>query len=177
MRFGIAILRAVIGGLFIGHGFQKLTGSFGGHGLEGTAGFFESLGLHPGKHHATAAGVSEAGGGALMIAGAATPVAAAAITGVMTVATLKVHGPNGVWGQNGGYELPLVLTAGAFAVTASGPGPLAVDRRTWGTPWALAALAAGIGGGYAAIKYGESNAPAEAEGPAPEQAQESAPAI
>src|SRR4051812_6478904 len=146
MKFGIAILRAVIGGLFIGHGFQKLTGSFGGHGLEGTAGFFESLGLHPGKHHATAAGLSEAGRGALMTAGAATPVAAAATTGTMTVATLKVHGTNGIWGQNGGYELTLVMTAAAFAITASGPGPLAVDRRKWGTPWALAALAAGIGG-------------------------------
>jgi putative oxidoreductase len=167
MRFGIAILRAVIGGLFIGHGLQKLTGSFGGHGLEGTAGFFESLGLHPGKHHATAAGLSETAGGAAMIAGLATPAATAAITGTMTVATLKVHGPNGVWGQNGGYELPLVMTAAAFAITASGPGPLSLDRRVWGTPWAVAALAAGIGGGLAAIKYGEMNAPAEAAEAAP----------
>jgi hypothetical protein len=69
------------------------------------------------------------------------------------------------------------MTASAFAITASGPGPLSLDRRVWGTPWALAALAAGVGGGYAATKYGERNAPAEAEGPAPEQAQEEAPAI
>src|SRR3954447_1744092 len=111
MRFGIAILRAVIGGLFIGHGLQKLTGAFGGHGLEGTAGFFESLGLHPGKHHASAAGVAEAGGGALLVAGAATPAAAAALTGTMAVAVLKVHGANGPWAQNGGYEYPLVMSA------------------------------------------------------------------
>src|SRR3954447_21323674 len=137
MRFGIAILRAVIGGLFIGHGLQKLTGAFGGHGLEGTAGFFESLGLHPGKHHATAAGVSETVGGALLVAGLATPAAQAAITGTMTVATGKVHGKNGVWGQNGGYELPLVMTAAVFAITASGPGSLALDQREWGTGWAL----------------------------------------
>ena len=38
MRFGIAILRAVIGGLFVGHGLQKLNGMFGGFGLEGTGG-------------------------------------------------------------------------------------------------------------------------------------------
>ena len=177
MRFGIAILRAVIGGLFIGHGLQKLTGSFGGHGLEGTAGFFESLGLFPGKHHATAAGLSETAGGAALVAGVATPAASAAIIGTMTVATLKVHGPNGIWGQNGGYELPLVMSASAFAITASGPGPLSLDRRVWGTPWAIAALAAGIGGGFAAMKYGERNAPAEAPAQAPEQAQEEAPAI
>src|SRR3954465_14782705 len=173
MRFGIAILRAVIGGLFVGHGLQKLTGAFGGHGLEGTAGFFETLGLHPGKHHATAAGIAETAGGAALAARLATPPAPAAITGTMTVATLKVHGPNGIWGQNGGYELPLVMTASAFAITASGPGPLSLDRRVGGPPGALPARAAGVGGGYAAMKYGERNAPAEAEGPAPEQAQES----
>ena len=61
MRFGIAILRAVVGGLFIGHGLQKLLGKFGGYGLEGTAGFFESLGLRPGKVHATAAGAGRDG--------------------------------------------------------------------------------------------------------------------
>src|SRR3954453_4188964 len=151
MRFGIAILRAVIGGLFIGHGLQKLAGKFGGFGIEGTGGWMESIGLFPGKHHALAAGAAETTGGALLVAGAGTPIAQAAITGTMTVATLKVHGPNGVWGQNGGYELPLVMTAAAFAVTASGPGPLSLDRRVWGTPWALAAVASGIGGGFAAV--------------------------
>src|SRR3954447_3625654 len=134
MRFGIAILRAVIGGLFIGHGFQKLTGSFGGHGLEGTAGFFESLGLYPGKHHATAAGLSEAAGGAALVAGVATPAASAAIIGTMTVATLKVHGPNGIWGQNGGYELPLVMTAAGVGLTAGGPRPPFPRRPGGGAP-------------------------------------------
>jgi putative oxidoreductase len=174
MRFGIAILRAVIGGLFIGHGMQKLNGMFGGFGLEGTGGWMESMGLFPGKHHAAAAGVAEAGGGALMIAGAGTPFAQAALTGSMTVAIGKVHGKNGVWGQNNGYELPLVMSAAAFAITASGPGSLALDRREWGPGWAFAALAAGIGGGLAAMKYGEMNAPAETPQPAEAPAQEPA---
>src|SRR3954447_13366471 len=92
MKFGIAILRAVVGGLFVGHGLQKLTGAFGGHGLEATAGMFEQgLGLRPGKVHATAAGLAEAGGGALLVAGLGTPFAAAALTGTMTVAIDKVH--------------------------------------------------------------------------------------
>src|SRR4051794_26114975 len=170
MRFGIAILRAVIGGLFIGHGLQKLNGMFGGFGLEGTGGWMESIGLFPGKHHAMAAGAAEAAGGALLVAGAGTPAAQAAITGSMTVATLKVHGPHGIWGQNGGYELPLVMTAAAFAITASGPGSPSIDRRVWGTPWAVLGLGAGIAGGYAAMKYGEANAPADAPAQAPEQA-------
>src|ERR1700754_3028173 len=154
MSFGIAILRALVGGLFIGHGLQKLLGKFGGHGLEGTAGFFESLGLRPGKMHATAAGVAETGGGALLVLGAATPLAAAAITGTMAVAIEKVHAPKGPWNTEGGYEYPAVLMASVFAITAAGPGAISVDRRTWGTAWALAQLAAGVGGALGMTRFG-----------------------
>ena len=122
MTFGIAILRAVVGGLFIGHGLQKLLGKFGGPGLEGTSGWMESVGMRPGKLHATAAGVAETGGGALLVAGAATPLAASALTGSMTVAIAKVHGANGVWAQEGGYELPLVMIAVAVRDHGQRPG-------------------------------------------------------
>src|SRR4051812_25252850 len=87
MTFGIAILRAVVGGLFIGHGLQKLKGWFGGYGIEGTGGWMESVGLYPGKHHATAGGLAEAAGGAMLVAGLGTPAATAALTSSMTVAT------------------------------------------------------------------------------------------
>jgi putative oxidoreductase len=156
MTFGIAILRAVVGGLFIGHGLQKLLGKFGGHGLDGTAGFFESLGLRPGKVHATAAGLAETGGGALLLAGAATPLGAAAVTGTMTVAIRTVHAPKGPWVTEGGYEYNAVLMAAVFAITAGGPGAFALDRREWGTGWALAQLAAGVGGGLAMVKFAQS---------------------
>ena len=145
----------------MGHGLQKLKGWFGGYGIEGTGGWMESIGMYPGKHHATAAGLAETAGGAALVAGFATPVASAALTGSMTVATLKVHGPNGVWGQNNGFELPLVMTVALFAITASGPGSFAADKRDWGTAWALAALGAGIAGGYGAIKYSDTNTPPE----------------
>src|SRR3954469_15255895 len=97
MRFGIALLRAVVGALFMGHGLQKLAGWFGGHGLDATANAFESMGLRAGKAHATAAGVTEAAGGALLLAGAAPPLAARMLTGRMAVAVHKVHLVNGPW--------------------------------------------------------------------------------
>ena len=153
--FGIALLRAVVGGLFIGHGLQKLLGKFGGHGLEGTAGFFEQLGLKPGKVHATAAGLAETGGGALLVAGAATPLAATAISGTMTMAIHKVHLQKGPWVSDGGYEYNAVLMASVFAITAAGPGSFALDRRRWGTGWAIAQLAAGAGGALAMVKLSE----------------------
>ena len=128
MQIGRLFLRGVVGPLFVGHGTQKLFGWFGGHGLDGTAGFFESkLGLKPGKRHATAAGASEAIGGALLTVGALTPVAAGLITGTMITAIRKVHAPNGPWVTQGGYEYNAVLIAAVLALTADGPGRPSVD--------------------------------------------------
>ena len=93
MDIGRLFLRGVVGPLFVGHGTQKLFGWFGGHGLDGTGGFFESLGLRPGKRHATAAGAAEAAGGVLLTLGALTPLAAAMISGTMITAIRKVHLP------------------------------------------------------------------------------------
>src|SRR3954463_15432513 len=113
MKLGKLAVRGVIGPLFVGHGTQKLFGWFGGHGLEGTAGFFENgLQLRPGKRHATAAGVAEAGGGALVILGCpAIPIATAAITGAMVTAIRKVHAPNGPWVTDSGWEYNAVIIA------------------------------------------------------------------
>jgi putative oxidoreductase len=155
MRFGIAILRAVLGGLFIGHGLQKLTGAFGGSGLEGTAGGFEQMGLRPAKVQATVAGATEAGGGALLVAGLGTPFAASALTGTMLVAIKKVHLANGPWAADGGYEYNAVTIAALFAITAGGPGSCALDRREWGTGWAIAELAAAAAGAAAMLKFAD----------------------
>jgi putative oxidoreductase len=159
MRLGIALLRVVVGALFMGHGLQKLMGWFGGYGLDATGGAFEQMGLRPGKVHATAAGTAETAGGALLVAGAATPMAAAMLTGVMATAVEKVHLQKGIWNQDGGYEYNAVLTAALFAITAAGPGALALDEERSGLGWAIAALAAGVGGGLAVAKLGTRPAP------------------
>ena len=142
MTLGRALLRTTIGTLFIGHGMQKLAGWFGGSGLDATASGFQKMGMHPPKAHAVAAGVAEAGGGALLITGAANPLAGTLLTGVMTTAVEKVHLKNGVWVAKGGFEYNLVLVAALFAVTAEEDG----------VGWALAQLAAGVAGGLAASR-------------------------
>jgi putative oxidoreductase len=118
-----------VGSLFVAHGLQKLKGWFGGPGLEATGKWFESIGLSPGRRHAAAAGLTETAGGALMIAGLATPLSSAMVTGTMAVAIKKVNGPRGMWATNNGSEYNLVLCASAFALACTGPGRFSLDRR------------------------------------------------
>jgi putative oxidoreductase len=159
MQFGLAVLRALVGGLFMGHGLQKLTGWFGGGGLQATGEAFESMRLKPGIAHAAAAGAAETGGGALIAAGLATPVGATLLSGTMITAIRKVHAPKGVWATNGGYEYNLVLMGAVFALADVGPGRLSLDalrgRERTGLKWALAQLAAGAVGSAAAVAIGE----------------------
>src|SRR3712207_8544977 len=95
MSVGRLGARLLIGGLFVGHGTQKLFGWFGGPGRAGTEGMMEALEMRPAKVHALAAGITETAGGTLLAAGLATPLASAALTGVMNTAITKVHRPNG----------------------------------------------------------------------------------
>jgi putative oxidoreductase len=166
MQFGLAALRLVVGGLFMGHGLQKLTGWFGGHGLKATGEAFESMQLSPGDAHAAAAGAAEAGGGALIAAGLATPLGASVLTGTMLTAIRKVHASNGPWASNGGYEYNLVLLAIVFALADTGPGRLSLDesrgKRRAGLGWALGQLAAGAIGSAAAVAIGARQAAAKA---------------
>ena len=149
----IGILRALIGLLFMGHGLQKLAGWFGGPGLEGTGQFFDSLGIRPGKRHATAAGVAETAGGAMLALGLLTPVSAAMLTGTMATAVKTVHLEKGPWNAEGGWEYSAVLVAALLAITEAGPGGASLDRKLGielsGPGWALAAIAAGVGGAAA----------------------------
>ena len=65
MKIGRLLVRLVVGGLFIGHGTQKLFGWFDGPGPDGTEQMMYSLDMHPARHNALAAGATEAAGGAL----------------------------------------------------------------------------------------------------------------
>ena len=144
------LARVTIGLIFAGHGSQKLFGWFGGGGVEGTAQSFEKMGLVPGDRNALAAGASETVGGLLFAAGAATPVAAAALSGSMITGIKTATWQKGLWIQKGGYEYNLVLLAAVFGLTENGPGRWSVDaalgRSRWGTAWAFASLVGGAAG-------------------------------
>jgi putative oxidoreductase len=154
-------MRIGVGALLIGHGTQKLLGWFGGEGIGGTAKTFEKIGLRPARPNAVAAGVAEAGGGALLAVGLEPPLGAAIVTGAMLTAIRRVHQDKGPWNQNGGYEYPAVLIGLALALVEAGPGPLALDRalgrRHRGIAWAAIAFGAGSAGAYVVDRIAEHN--------------------
>ncbi|GEB33847.1 MULTISPECIES: DoxX family protein [Brevibacillus] len=122
MDLGLLIIRLVIGLSFAGHGAQKLFGWFGGYGLKGTGGWLESIGVKPGVAMALLAGLAELVGGLLFAAGVGTWVGALLIVFTMLVAIVKVHGQNGYWVTQNGYEYNLTLIAVAIGVALIGPG-------------------------------------------------------
>jgi putative oxidoreductase len=155
--------RGIIGGLFIGHGTQKLMGWFGGPGLSGTEGMMQSLGMHPTRRNALAAGATETAGGALLALGLATPLASAGLIGVMTTAIRKVHAPNGPWVTQGGWEYNAVLIAALTVLAEQGPGPVSLDHALGtersGAGWGLGALALGLAASAATVEIARRTAP------------------
>lgn len=166
MKIGRLLLRLAVGGFFVGHGTQKLFGWFGGHGLEATSQGFEQMGMRPGKRNAIAAGAAETTGGALLALGAATPLAASALTSVMLTAINRVHLKNGPWAAKGGYEYNVVLIAAVLTLAEVGPGPLSVDGDKYhGPQYAVLALLLGALGAVGAHLLAEATPAPEPEPP------------
>jgi putative oxidoreductase len=159
MGIGKLILRATVGGYFVGHGMQKLAGWFGGGGLDGTGEHFEQIGLRPGRESALLAGAAEAGGGSLLALGLFTPAAVSMLTGVMTNAIRHVHWQNGAWVTEGGVEYPVVILAVLAALGDAGPGRFSLDEalgiRLHGPVVTAVAMAAGAAGAVYVAEHGE----------------------
>lgn len=152
MNGGLLLLRLAVGLLVAGHGVQKVSFRLGGAGLAGGAAEFRGDGFRGGRLTALAAGGTQLGAGLLLAAGLCTPLAAAGVMGVMTVA-VTVKRPHGLWVQHDGYEYPLVLVLVGAVLAATGPGDWSLDAALALTPWPAwwfpAACLAGIGGALA----------------------------
>ncbi|MBO0876118.1 MAG: DoxX family protein [Pseudonocardia sp.] len=126
---GLLVVRVVLGVIFLGHGAQKMFGSFGGPGLGGFGTFLAGNGYQQAPMLAGLTAVTELVGGALVLIGLLTPLAAAGLLAVMiNVMCLKFGG--GLFGTRGGagYELELALAGMAATLILAGAGRLALDR-------------------------------------------------
>ena len=130
-ELGLAILRVVLGVIFIAHG---APGVFGG--MEGTTAFMDSLGLPLPAVAAWASSLLQFLGGIGLIAGIlVTPIALLltvySMMGIVLVQAARgfyVVGPN----ANGGIEFNLLLTAALLMLVFGGPGLAAMDSRKQG---------------------------------------------
>jgi putative oxidoreductase len=116
---GLLLLRLALGVIFIYHGYPKLFGQTARH-LD----FFQQLGLMP--QLAYVAGVLELFGGALLIMGFATRIAALLLAGEMAVVIWVVRLGEGILAV-GEYEFPLALAAAAFLLATTGAGAVSLD--------------------------------------------------
>lgn len=143
---GLLILRLVLGLTLAAHGLNKF---FGGGRIPGTARWFESIGMKPGKFHATVAATTETAAGLGLAAGLLTPIPAAGFVSLMIVAAWTVHRANGFFIVKEGWEYNLVLALSAVVVATLGAGKLSLDHlifgKNWFDGWQGLAISLGLG--------------------------------
>ncbi|MBU6232765.1 MAG: DoxX family protein [Acidobacteria bacterium] len=127
LNIALCIARVGLGLMIMAHGYAKV---FRGGRIAGTAGWFESIGMRPGKLNAIMAAGTELGTGALLVAGFLTPLAAAGLVALMTVAIVTVHRKNGffVYNPGQGIEYCGIIALYALFVGTFGPGTYSLDK-------------------------------------------------
>jgi putative oxidoreductase len=120
----LLLLRLGLGVIFIFHGYPKLFT----HTREAMQGFAH-MGF-PG-YFVYIAGVVEFFGGCLLIVGLFTRIAGLLLAGEMAVALVKVHGLLSNPTNVDGYQFPLALAVGAFALAALGAGLISLDQAVF----------------------------------------------
>ncbi|MEH1127801.1 DoxX family protein [Micromonospora sp. CPCC 206061] len=116
----ITLFRIVLGLLFAVHGASSLFGVFGGNRGSGEA---IALGTWPGWWAALIQFV----GGALVMAGLGTRVAAIICSGSMAYAYFVVHQPDALLPLNNGGELSALFCWSFLLIAVLGPGKWSVD--------------------------------------------------
>ncbi|CCH27345.1 DoxX family protein [Actinosynnema sp. NPDC047251] len=113
----LAVFRIVVGVLFVCHGAQKLFGVLGSKGSV-------SITSWP----AGPAGLIELVGGALIVLGLGTRIAALISSGAMAYAYFVVHQPEGLLPIQNHGELAAVYAWVFLLLVFTGPGSWALDK-------------------------------------------------
>ena len=122
------VTRVAVGVVLFAHGWQKLFTN----GIDGTAAFFDEVGVPAASAAAWFAAVVELAGGAALVLGLAVPVVGLVLLVHMIGAFAFVHAGAGLFVDQGGYELVLVLGAASLLLAAVGAGRYSVDHLLTG---------------------------------------------
>ena len=122
---GLAVLRVVVGAVFLAHGAQKLF-VYGLAGVTGVTGAFGDMGIPLPAVTGPAVALLEFFGGLALVAGLLTRLAALGLAVNMLGATLLVHLEGGFFMPNG-VAFTLTLFGGAAALALAGAGDFSLD--------------------------------------------------
>jgi len=117
--WGLALLRVVIGIVFVAHGGQKLFVM----GFHNVAGFLQSLGVPQPNVAAVVLTMAEGLGGLCLILGILTRYAAFVLAFDMAMAIVLVHGKNGFFLPDG-FEFAMMLLGANLCLVLAGGGAL-----------------------------------------------------
>jgi len=148
---GLLLLRFAVGGVFFAHGMQHVFGLWGGVGMSGLRNTLTAFGFRNVNVLAWVTALTELVGGAAVVLGLFTPLAAAGLLALMINAVLLkavngffIAGPPGA----ASVELEVVLGLGAAALVLTGAGRVALENgRTWNrrpAPWGVLFLIIGV---------------------------------
>jgi putative oxidoreductase len=118
---GLLSLRIVVGITFLVHGLDKLTD------ISGAERLFASYSIPAPGLVAPFVGAVETEGGLLLIAGLATRLAGAVLTGDMVVALVTAHDELRLFATQGGIELEALLVGACLALVLAGAGRFSLD--------------------------------------------------
>jgi putative oxidoreductase len=126
-RWGITLLRGIVGAVFLAHGLQKIAVM----GMPAVAAFMEQVGIPLPMASAILVTAVETACGVALMLGLLTRWAAIPLAINMLVAMTVVHLPAGFFLPNG-IEYTLTLLAGCIALSLLGPGAFALDNVIFG---------------------------------------------
>ena len=118
----LSLFRVVVGLLFLCHGLGSLWGLMGP--AAGPRVDTVTAGAWPEWY----AAVIQLAGGALVIVGWGSRVAALICSGAMAYAYFDVHQPNALWPLDNGGESAALYCWAFLLLVFTGPGPLSVER-------------------------------------------------
>ena len=122
VNVALLLIRVVVGGTLVAHGWMKATS------LAGTAGWFDSIGMKPGRLHARFAAFGEILAGGFLALGLLTSFAALGFVGLMAVAGYTSHRDSGFFIIEEGWEYVMILAVVAITIAMIGPGEWSLDH-------------------------------------------------